>query len=296
MADISQEVFQISRNLVYSFPEDNELTALASAVEQGLTNAYPEPGSEAAKALFLEAKPLRFAYLARAIKVVFDEALSTDGQDSPFELPAEEIKNTPHPWRAAKHNMERGFDRAISRAATHDDYINAEQITDTLGDLHPARYTTLKTQLTIGARTACGATTVTLMNIPRLAEHYAPETPPERMREIATQSSGIVYELMRRSVNSLMVAREAITVAGYWDDWAEYNPEHFRPLFVGGQLHSLRPIGIEDIVHDGQKVSDSTDPEAPAIGCPLTLLHGSYKQLWSRAAEAVDAADLWCEA
>jgi hypothetical protein len=291
MAIYSQEAFQKSRDhLAGTDTATSELDiALANFTADNWAE-LPIPKSPEAVEFVQRTKVERYAYLAAAIGKLLDYAFAQTSEDSPFSV---DVPDTViDPWYATKDQLSRKLRACVNQIKETDEYQRADSTSHLVGILTPGRHISAETQLGAGLNTSLGTAFPFFRNLPQISRHFSPATTYEELSGIAKHSSSLAHHLMRRSVNNLMASRSFLTFGKYWFDDALLDPDHFVPVFAQQKLYSVQFSSVF-LEAASQLESDPSRQPSVIVGCPLALLHGSYKELWSRMVDTITTGNLW---
>ncbi len=302
MSAIHEQAFREARQFIYGPKEiTGEITVALGQIATNQWENVPRPRSIEAIKFRQRTKPERYAYLAGAIERLFEQTFEKSGEYD-YELPAT-ITQSDHPWHAASKHLLNIFQSNINLVKNTLQYQEASKVNELIEYLLPGKGLELSTQLVHGSATALKSTLPFLHNLPSIARIYQPSIDPAQFPYIALNSSSLVYELMRRSVPSMMAARTVLAGGNTWHEYSKIELGYLKPIYRNGQLVALTYRDLEnarlqwttdeDDYQYLKDIDEAVKRNITVVGCPLSLLYGRYKQFIKRTVLAVDKVDLW---
>lgn len=270
---------------------------------KGAPGNIPQPFGldtyEEVQAFLKELKPLQYVALARVISPIVARVTAHT---------IERVENFDELY-SQMYNL---FSEAIEKEKGSDAYEEAAQYPRIIGVLDPSRYGDLEPQLWGGVGTATSTMLGVLERLPDILAHHKPERvlDTETLENVARNSGRLIWRHAMMSTDQMMAVRDIMPYNWFEEEDKDLFGERLDEFVVMSDSDgNIQSVDFEDLgslvlpkgfVHRGDNplehdtlLKDFVLHDRPIIGCPITLLSASMKQLWQWNVDAVVQSHLW---
>ena len=308
MAQLSPEAIRQSREILHHGPPEGSL--LQNSLAEIATEDYhnlPAPDTKEAQEFMDKIKPERFAALAKAIDMLFTNTFSMQkNRDQYGLLSSTSIKDDG--WSHVSSKFLNTLHKDIDSLKSDPCFEYVDDINFLTSRVTGGRILMASDQLFAGVNTAVDTNLSLLKKIPVLVQEFDPNLPYEDWTHVAQASAGLSYSLSRRSIESLMAARDKVLQL---DSPGVEDLSKYKPIYHGNKLVA---IGFKELEEQMVPAGYWTPPYAETmagevlsqvllkdlysrskviIGCPVTLLNQRLRELWNWNIEVIFNEHLW---
>ncbi len=267
--------------------------------------ALPRPDTDEAVKFLNETKPERYAHIAPALGLLLKRTFSMRPERDENGLLPTDIARTA--WDSElsqlKGQYRRTFRTDINELRDTPPFQRAHQCIVLTGYLDSDEFIDGPMVMNAGVGTALNTNFLLLDLLPQVIKFYSPFESAENYKQIALNSAGLSYTLSRRSLPSLKAVESILVSRG---SSKGYDATTFKPIHKKGRLVALKfrdleqevvPAGFQPYEHFPIPLQDTPveklEVKYNTVGCPVSYLNGSLKELWRWMVSTYDQRKLW---